>query len=45
MPGWFILIKDLSGNSIYFSATGWVKKYPSSEFGKDLSNRDWVLDA
>lgn len=39
-----ILIKDLSGNSLYFSATGWVKKYPSSEFGKDLANRDWVLD-
>ena len=38
-----ILVKDLSGNSIYFSATGWVKKYPSSEFGKDLANRDWVL--
>ncbi|MBX9744275.1 MAG: DUF3277 family protein [Chlamydiales bacterium] len=39
-----ILVKDLSGNSIFFSATGWVKKYPSSEFGKDLANREWVLD-
>jgi len=39
-----VLVKDTSGNSIYFSATGWVKKYPSSEFGKELNNRDWVID-
>ena len=39
-----ILVKDVSGNSLFFSATGWVKKFPSSEFGKEISNRDWVLD-
>lgn len=39
-----ILIKDLSGNSIYFSATGWIQKYPASEFGKEINNREWVLD-
>jgi len=39
-----ILIKDLSGNSLYFSATGWIQKYPTSEFSKDISNRAWVLD-
>jgi len=39
-----ILIKDLSGNSLYFSATGWVQKFPSSEFGKEINNREWVLD-
>lgn len=39
-----ILIKDLSGNSLYFSATGWIQKFPSSEFGKEISNREWVLD-
>ena len=39
-----ILIKDLSGNSIFFSATGWVQKYPSSEFGKEINNREWILD-
>jgi len=39
-----ILIKDLSGNSLFFSATGWVQKYPSSEFAKEISNREWVLD-
>jgi hypothetical protein len=39
-----ILIKDLSGNSLFFSATGWVQKFPSSEFGKEINNREWVLD-
>lgn len=39
-----VLIKDLSGNSIFFSATGWVQKYASSEFGKEISNREWVID-
>ena len=39
-----VLIKDLSGNSIFFSATGWIQKYASSEFGKEINNREWVLD-
>ena len=39
-----VLIKDLSGNSIYFSATGWVQKIPSSEFSKELTNREWTID-
>lgn len=39
-----ILVKDLSGTSTYFSATGWIRKYPSSEFGKELNNREWIID-
>ena len=39
-----VLVKDNSGNSIYFSATGWVQKYPLSEFSKEISNREWTLD-
>ena len=39
-----ILVKDLSGNSIYFSATGWIQKYPDSVFANEINNRAWVLD-
>lgn len=39
-----ILVKDLSGNSIYFSATGWVQKLPDSTFGPDVADRAWVFD-
>jgi hypothetical protein len=39
-----VLIKDNSGRSVYISAFGWVKKPPTSEFGKDISSREWDLD-
>lgn len=39
-----ILVKDMSGNSVYFSATGWIQKLPDSAFGKEVNNRAWVLD-
>lgn len=39
-----ILVKDLSGNSIYFSATGWIQKIPDSSFGPDVADRSWVID-
>lgn len=38
-----VLIKDLSGTTILFSATGWVQKFPDVEFSNILSNREWVL--
>lgn len=39
-----IFIKDLSGNSTFFSAQGWVKKFANSTYGKDLDNREWTID-
>jgi hypothetical protein len=38
-----VLVKDLSGNSIYFSAQAWVTQYANSSFGKDISDRQWIL--
>jgi len=38
-----VLIKDLSGTSIYFSAQGFITTYPTSTFGKDISDRSWVI--
>lgn len=39
-----VLVKDMSGNSIYFSAQGWIRKYPTSDFGKEINNREWIID-
>lgn len=39
-----ILVKDLSGNSVYFSATGWIQKIADSTFSADVSDRAWTLD-
>jgi hypothetical protein len=38
-----MLIKDLSGNSIYFSESSWVTQYANSTFGKDISDRQWII--
>jgi hypothetical protein len=39
-----VRIKDLQGTSQYVSATGWVRKIPEAEYGKETGTREWVLD-
>ena len=39
-----VAIKDLSGRSTYVSAFAWIRKSPDSSFGKEITNREWVLD-
>lgn len=39
-----VSVKDLSGTSASYSGTAWIKKVPKQSYGKDISNREWVLD-
>lgn len=39
-----VTVKDISGRSTYASGFGWVKKPPTGEFGKEISDREWSLD-
>jgi hypothetical protein len=39
-----LAITDLGGRTTCVSGFGWVKKFPSIENGKEISNREWVLD-
>lgn len=39
-----VTISDTSGRSNYVSAFAWIRKHPDSEFSKEVSNREWVLD-
>ncbi|MBE0470598.1 MAG: DUF3277 family protein [Methyloprofundus sp.] len=39
-----ILIKDNSGRTLWAAEHAWVQQMPSQEFGKALSDREWVLD-
>lgn len=39
-----IAVKDLSGRSTYVSAFGWIRKQPDSEYAKEITNREWILD-
>jgi hypothetical protein len=39
-----VMIKDLLGTTAAFSAYAWVKKPPQMAFGKEVTNREWMLD-
>jgi hypothetical protein len=39
-----ILIKDMSGSTIIFSATGWIQQFPDVAFGNEINNRAWTID-
>lgn len=38
------LMKDLNGNTIAAAASAWIRKQPNSEFAKEISNREWIID-
>lgn len=37
------LLKDLLGTTVVSGQNAWIKKRPDIEFGKELSNREWVF--
>jgi len=39
-----ILIKDLSGTTVVFSATGWIQQFPDISFGNEMNNRAWAIE-
>jgi len=39
-----ILIKDMSGTTVVFSATGWIQQFPDMAFGSEINNRAWAID-
>lgn len=39
-----VLIKEIGGETIIVSGRGWVRKIPVAEYGKEVANREWVID-
>jgi hypothetical protein len=39
-----VLIKDTSGRTIHSVSAAWVQQMPDNEFGKEISEREWVMD-
>jgi Protein of unknown function (DUF3277) len=39
-----ILIKDLSGTTVIFSATGWIQQFPDITYSNEFTERAWVFD-
>lgn len=38
------LLTDLNGTTLVVAATAWVTKPAAGDFGKELQNREWVLE-
>ncbi len=39
-----VLVKDMSGTTVFFSGTGWIQQFPDTSFGNEINNRAWVID-
>ena len=39
------MVKDINGTTLVLAATAWIKKRPSVEFGKEVGDREWVLES
>jgi hypothetical protein len=39
-----VTIRDANGTTIVFAESAWVMKIPPVEFGKEIGNREWILD-
>ncbi len=38
-----MLVKDLSGTSLYSAETVWIEKVPDSGFSREVEGREWVI--
>jgi hypothetical protein len=39
-----VIIKDNSGTTVVSSGAGWIRRLPTSGFGKEIENREWIID-
>ena len=39
-----LTIKDLSGESLYFTSTAWIQKAPTIQYGKEINSVEWIID-
>lgn len=39
-----LYIRDSNGTTLANASNAWIKKLPSTEFGKDLPNREWEIE-
>lgn len=39
-----LLIKDNSGRTLWTAKNAWIQQMPSQDFGKESTDRAWVLD-
>lgn len=39
-----VLVKDTSGRTLHYASAAWVQQMPDQDFGKEINDREWVMD-
>lgn len=39
-----LIIKDLSGSTLFFAKQAWIKNFPESKRGRKIGNQDWTFN-
>lgn len=39
-----IIVKDNAGRTVAAGSSAWIQKLPETEFGKEIGEREWILD-
>lgn len=39
-----VLVKDMSGSTLFFAGTAWIQQFPDVVFGNEINTRAWILD-
>lgn len=39
-----LIIKDLSGSTLFFAKQAWIKNFPETKRGRKISNQDWTFN-
>lgn len=39
-----LIIKDLSGSTLFFAKQAWIKNFPETKRGRKISNHDWTFN-
>ena len=40
-----VIVKDMSGGTLCIANNAWVQKGPKVEYGKEISTREWTIEA
>lgn len=39
-----VIVKDNAGRTLAAGSSAWIQKLPDTEFGKEIGEREWILD-
>lgn len=39
-----VMVKDTGGRTLSYASAAWVQQAPDQDFGKEINEREWVLD-